>query len=82
MPSPGQDELLALGRAIRGLREERGLSARELAASSQVSVALLHGLENGMIDPGLELLVRLSRSLGIAAAVVFERAQRIADGEQ
>jgi transcriptional regulator with XRE-family HTH domain len=80
MPAHDNDELAALGRAIRQLREQRRQSVRELASASRTSVRRLEQLERGRLDPGFALLVRLAECLGIRPAVVFERAQQIADG--
>jgi transcriptional regulator with XRE-family HTH domain len=51
-------ELIALGQAIRQVREERGMSAAELAAAS-VEQQYLETLEGGRIDSRYDVLLAL-----------------------
>jgi transcriptional regulator with XRE-family HTH domain len=81
MSSRRQDELSALGQAIQRLREERGVSVRELADASRLSVVALESLERGALDPTFALLVEISRCLQVRPAAIFERAQQIAERE-
>jgi len=39
--------LVAIGKAIRGLREERGMSVEALATAAQTSVGKLEAIEDG-----------------------------------
>lgn len=57
------------------------MSVSELAAASRLSEARLERLEDGALDPGFALLVRIARSLGVAPGVVFDRAEQIAASE-
>ncbi|MBG0820216.1 helix-turn-helix transcriptional regulator [Planomonospora sp. ID91781] len=72
---PGADtpttDMPDVGRRIRGLREERGLSLSELARRAGIGKATLSGLENGTRNPTLETLWAVTAQLGVplAAAV-------------
>jgi transcriptional regulator with XRE-family HTH domain len=61
---------------LRQLREERGLSQNDLAAASSVSVWAIRDYEQAKrrFDPGLQLLVKLSRALGVPLDVFAECA--------
>ena len=73
-----------VGRRIRALREERGLSLRALAESSGLSVNAVSLIERGQSSPTVATLHRLAAALGVrivdlfgpqrAAEVVFVRA--------
>ena len=57
----------ALGAAIRGLREERGIRLADLAEQTALSVSFLSQLERGLTNPSLSSLVRISAALGTSA---------------
>jgi len=57
-----------LGRRIRTLREASGLNRNQLASRARVHHTYLTELEEGKHpSPGLEILVRLVRGLGLSS---------------
>ncbi|MEV0425161.1 helix-turn-helix domain-containing protein [Micromonospora sp. NPDC050495] len=64
----GADEV---GRRIRILREERGLSLSTLARLAGVGKATLSGLENGTRNPTLETLYAVTAQLGVPLTAVL-----------
>ncbi|MBB5961064.1 helix-turn-helix domain-containing protein [Planomonospora venezuelensis] len=62
----------AVGRRIRRLREERGISLSELARRAGVGKATLSGLENGTRNPTLETLWAVTAQLGVGLAAVVD----------
>ncbi|WP_030924115.1 helix-turn-helix domain-containing protein [Streptosporangium amethystogenes] len=54
-----------IGRRIRRLREERGISLSALARGAGVGKATLSGLENGTRNPTLETLWAITAELGV-----------------
>lgn len=70
-------DLLLLGRAIRGVREQCGLSADDLATASGVAPARVAALEDGQLDPDYELLVKLATSMGIRPSAFVLRAEEL-----
>ncbi|MFF3440715.1 helix-turn-helix domain-containing protein [Streptosporangium sp. NPDC002721] len=60
---------LGIGRRIRGLREERGISLSALARAAGVGKATLSGLENGTRNPTLETLWAITAELGVPLAM-------------
>jgi transcriptional regulator with XRE-family HTH domain len=69
--------LILLGRAIREVREQHGLSTHDLAAASGVAPARVVALEDGQLDPDFELLRALAESMGIRPFALFVRAQEL-----
>ena len=55
-----------VGKKIRQLREERGLSLQDLADLCGYSSALLSQFENHMVSPPLGALVKLAGALGVS----------------
>jgi transcriptional regulator with XRE-family HTH domain len=72
-----QGNLLLLGRAIREVREQHGLSAGELAAAAEAAPARVAALEDGRLDPDFELLVKLANSMGVHPSAFVLRAEEL-----
>jgi transcriptional regulator with XRE-family HTH domain len=69
--------LIVLGEAVRGIRTQRHFSASELARASGVPLRRLAALEDGWLDPDIELLHKLAKSMGIRRAAFFRRAEEL-----
>jgi transcriptional regulator with XRE-family HTH domain len=57
--------LQQIGPRLRAIRRERGLTLGELAARAQISASTLSRLESGKRQASLELLLPLTRHLGV-----------------
>lgn len=57
--------LSQVGARLRAVRQDRGLTLEELATSAGMSVSTLSRLESGKRQASLELLLPLTRKLGI-----------------
>jgi transcriptional regulator with XRE-family HTH domain len=74
-----------LGRRIRQLREDRGLSLRTVAEAAGVSESFLSQVERGVANPSVASLRRIAVALGESIASFFEgpavsgRLVRVAD---
>lgn len=75
-------ELLALGHAVRYEREQRDVSSTALAVEAGVETTRVEALENGRLDPDYEMLVRLTRALGVRPSDLIRRAGRLAVGDR
>jgi transcriptional regulator with XRE-family HTH domain len=64
-----------VGRALRALRAERGLSIRALAGSSGLAVNTLSLIENGRSSPSVSTLQLLARALGVRLCDFFDADQ-------
>lgn len=68
MPTPASNLSAAMGRQIKLRREQRGMSAAELARRSGLSKATLSGLESGRSNPTIDTLGAVAVALGIPLA--------------
>lgn len=53
-----------LGNTINELRQQRGMSIRELAERSEVNKATIVNLEKGRFSPRYEIVERIVKELG------------------
>lgn len=68
---PREETDLAIGIALRALREEQGLSARNLASESGVSASMVSRIESGQVSPSISTLTALSRTLNVPLVSLF-----------
>ena len=61
-------ELLPLGREVRRLRKERGLSQEALADAAGLHTNYVGGIERGEHNVGIKALFALARGLGVSPA--------------
>ncbi len=76
-PSPTHSrskELLALGRAIRVMRLETGLSQKALADEAGIDRSYIGGVERGEHNVALINIVKISKSLKITASELLKKA--------
>jgi transcriptional regulator with XRE-family HTH domain len=71
-------DLRMLGDAIRELREQYRLTADDLCANAGLSPSQLAELEDGRLDPDLELIAAIARALGVRTSEIFIRAEQLA----
>jgi transcriptional regulator with XRE-family HTH domain len=72
--------LIALGRAIREVRDERSMEPDDLAATAGIERERLDAIEAGQSDPPYDVLLALARGLGIEPAVLVSRAGNMDTG--
>jgi transcriptional regulator with XRE-family HTH domain len=70
----------ALGRAVRAIRLERGLSQVQLAEATGFMQAWISHVERGARNPSWENVVRLSEGLGVSVSELVRRAEGCAAG--
>jgi transcriptional regulator with XRE-family HTH domain len=68
---------VALGRALRQVREQRSLTQELVAFDAGVSDEYLGCVERGTINPSFSLLLRIARTLGLTASGLIEVYERI-----
>lgn len=68
---------LAIGSALRDLRERRSLSARQLAARAEVSAAMISRIENGQVSPSISTLNALSQALDVPLVSLFRETASV-----
>lgn len=69
--SERQELSLQIGRRIRTLRKQRGLSLEALALKCDMNAAFLGHIERGLRCPTIYTLERISIGLGISTAELF-----------
>jgi transcriptional regulator with XRE-family HTH domain len=74
-------EALELGRAIRALRVERGLTLKAVARIAGVSQSLISQVERGLASPSISTLRRIASALDIPIAALFLGNEGESDGE-
>lgn len=67
----------ALGRAVRELRLERGLTQRELAEAADLNVTWLSHIEAGRPNPAWGTVARIASALGVPVSELALRAERL-----
>lgn len=79
MPGRRSDaqSLRLLGRAIRELREQRGLSIEALAAATGLHFTYVLGLERGRKNPSYHQLLRLADGLGVQPIALLLRIEEL-----
>ncbi len=63
---------LALGKAIRWLREQGGMTQAVLASDSGVSASRLSGIEAGKVDPSWGTVRQVAEGLGVSLETLAE----------
>jgi transcriptional regulator with XRE-family HTH domain len=77
MPARPPDQL-ALGEAVRAIREERELSQVQLAAATGFIQAWISHVERGRRNPSWSNVVRLAGGLGVRVSELAKRAEACA----
>lgn len=76
-----QDAQLLIGRAVRALREKKGLTLEQLAPNAGITYQYLSGLENGRENFSIRVLQRLSEALDFSlkalVSLAYENAGRL-----
>jgi transcriptional regulator with XRE-family HTH domain len=72
----------ALGRAVRAIRTERGLSQVQLAKQTGFIQAWISHVERGRRNPSWSNVIRLAEGLGVSVSELAERAEACAQAEK
>lgn len=74
-----------IGGAIRGLREQRGLTLEKLASSASISYQYLSGIETGKENFSIAILEKIARALDVPLlsliAVAYGQEYRVAPSQ-
>lgn len=72
VPEPVERDLAAaIGREVRALRRQQGMTGAELAERAGLSIGMLSKIENGQTSPSLTTLERLSNALAVPITAFF-----------
>lgn len=75
-------EAAALGRAVRAIRDERGLSQVQLADATGFIQAWISHVERGKRNPSWNNVVRLAEGLGVSVSELATRAEACAQAKK
>lgn len=75
-PAASESLDLAIGAALRDLRELRGMTARQLAAHAEVSTSMISRIENGQVSASIATLNALSQALDEPLVSLFRETAR------
>jgi transcriptional regulator with XRE-family HTH domain len=76
--SDSPPSLIPFGRALRALRSEAGFTQEQLAQAASLHMSYVSGIEQGQRNPSYLTLLALAHGLGVTAAELVERAERLA----
>jgi transcriptional regulator with XRE-family HTH domain len=66
VPHPAmQDWRGILGRNVRRLRQQRGLTQEELAFEAEIDLTYMGGIERGKRNPSLLVMARIAKALSV-----------------
>jgi transcriptional regulator with XRE-family HTH domain len=64
---PSRDRTLrAFGRNVARIRAERGFSQDKLAEKADLDRTYISGIERGVRNPGIKIVLRIARALDVA----------------
>jgi len=66
------DPLPLVASNLRRLRQEHGLTQDALAQEASMDAAEIRRIESGQRDPGVRVITRLARGLGVPPAELFD----------
>ena len=69
------DFLKGFGRAVREARERRGWSQEELGFEADLDRTYVSGIERGVRNPTLKIVLVLARALGTRPGMLVTRAE-------
>jgi transcriptional regulator with XRE-family HTH domain len=66
MPDPAmQDWRAILGKNVRRLRQQRGLTQEQLAFEAEIDLTYMGGIERGERNPSLLVMARIAEALSV-----------------
>lgn len=71
--------LQAFGQVVREIRQEKGLTQAELAASSELDESYISGIERAIKNPTLKVMEKLAHGLGMQPWILLKFAQEKMD---
>lgn len=77
VPSPHAKDpaLLAIGAAIRSLRQARGISQEELAHRCGIERSYMSSIERGLQNSSVIALMRIVRAIGVSLEELIREAR-------
>lgn len=70
--APSDENDQAIGSALKHLRENQSISARQLAEKSGISAAMISRIESGQVSPSISTMTALSNALDVPFVSLFK----------
>lgn len=67
----------ALGRVVRELRTERGMTQRQLGQAADINETWISHIEAGRSNPAWGTVARLAAALGVSIVEIAQRAEQL-----
>ena len=75
VPHPAmQDWRAILGKNVRRLRQQRGLTQEKLAFEAEIDLTYIGGIERGRRNPSLLVMARIAEALSVPLAKLLSEA--------
>jgi transcriptional regulator with XRE-family HTH domain len=74
VPAKKSAACIALGKAVRTRRIERGHSQESFARYAKMDRSYLGSVERGEFNVSLDIIVKVAKALGVTAASLLKRA--------
>ena len=72
-----QDWRLILGKNVRPLRQQKGLTQEELAFEAEIDLTYMGGIERGKRNPSLLVIARIAKALSVTPAKLLSEANGV-----
>ncbi|GLK85858.1 helix-turn-helix domain-containing protein [Ancylobacter defluvii] len=72
----GESDGVDLGGRVKGLRSRAGLTIKEVAARSGISPSAISKIENNLLSPTYDNIIRLAQGLGIDISELFSATRK------
>ena len=82
MPKTKENQNVLLGRRVRTLRTQKGLTQQELGEKADINYKFLGEIERGQQNPSFGVLVKIATALGADLPEVFRFAHEISDRKE
>jgi len=76
-PSAGCSDLVALGRALRELRQRQGLQQEAVGFDAGLGQKYVGAVERGRVNPSFLMLVVMTRTMGVTLAELVAGYERM-----
>ncbi|SHG64292.1 transcriptional regulator, XRE family [Bradyrhizobium erythrophlei] len=67
-----QNWCVLVGKNVRRLRLQKGMTQEELAFEAEIDLTYVGGIERGRRNPSLMVLVRIAKALGVPPPKLLE----------
>lgn len=70
--NPFRRERELLGKTVKKIREQKGMTQEDLADKAASNVSYLAKIENGYVNTSVRYLIKIARGLGVKVKDLFE----------